>query len=142
MQKLYELKTDEAGNEYIEWEYAGDKFKVVKFADKFKFLKRFENGEQFQVFDSIPSTNGKKELDWDTAFYYGTIIMETTAFERMLQISEYYKSLSHVPALTEEWTSEKREPILPRPVARRATLEILVGSALLAVLGVIAYLCY
>lgn len=112
MQKLYELKTDEAGNAYIEWEYAGDTYKVVKFANEFKFLKRFETQELFVAFDSTPSTDGKKELDWDTAFYYGTILMEDTAFERMLQVRDFIMSKPEsLYSVLERWRDDKSVPL-------------------------------
>lgn len=143
MQKLYELKTDEAGNEYIEWEYAGDTYMVVMFANRYKFLKRFKDGEKFSEFASLPRTDGKDEIDWDTAFYYGTILMESTAVERMLQLQGYFRSLSHTPAFAAVNKVEgKREPIMPREMKRRATVEIIVGCVLLLVFGVLMGFCY
>lgn len=143
MKKLYDIKRDEFGNEHIEWAYNGERYMVSCFANKWKFAKCTTEDGIYQVYESLPYTDGERALGWDTAFYYGTILMEAVSFERMVQISDYYKSLSHhLTSADDEADEEPREPALHRSVMSRARLEVLVGGALLAVLGVLAYVCY
>lgn len=135
MQKLYDIKRDEFGNEHIEWAYNGERYMVSCFANKWKFAKCTTEDGIYQVYESLPYTDGERALGWDTAFYYGTILMEAVSFERMLEVNGYYKLAS----VADE---EPREPALPRSVVSRARLEVLVGGALLALLGVVSYVCY